>query len=410
VENSGEKISYMDGLRGLAALVVVFHHYALAYFYRVVFGNMNGGWSNAIYSTPLSLLVAGRLAVCVFFVISGYVLSYKYFRSQKPEILTSAAIRRYFRLMPPILVTTLLSYALIKLHAMHNVHAAQITHSPWLAAWWLGAAHLGDALKLGLYDVFVSQAHYEQYNNALWTMQIELIGSFLVFGFLALFGQIRRRWVVYGLLAMLLWRTYYPAFLIGMALSDWSAGEHRRGRRLSSPGGLWLIALGLLLGSAPQPGPVPSLVGGLTQNVVAGDLGFTLFQICAAGLIVSGLVLTPKAQALLGRRPMRYLGRISFSLYLVHLLVLASLSAGLFLLMQPHLGYKVSAGVSFLVSLVVTLGLAEVLTVWVDRPAIRWSGKIYRRFFTGEPPVREQSPPAAVVTSFPSRGTFDLSE
>src|SRR6476646_6648538 len=63
----------LDGLRGLAALVVVFHHVLLTW----------PGWANAYLGShgnalaysPLHVVLDGTFAVYVFFVLSGYVLT-----------------------------------------------------------------------------------------------------------------------------------------------------------------------------------------------------------------------------------------------------------------------------------------------------------------------------------------------
>ncbi len=61
----GQRILAFDSLRGLAAVVVVFCHFRLA------FTNAPPAW----FIWPL---FAGHQAVTVFFVLSGYVLSLPY--------------------------------------------------------------------------------------------------------------------------------------------------------------------------------------------------------------------------------------------------------------------------------------------------------------------------------------------
>ncbi len=69
----------LDGLRGVAALVVVVHHclltsIVLAATYR---GGTTSGWglSELLTRTPLHLLWDGTGMVLVFFVLSGFVLT-----------------------------------------------------------------------------------------------------------------------------------------------------------------------------------------------------------------------------------------------------------------------------------------------------------------------------------------------
>src|SRR2546430_4455826 len=75
---------YLDGLRGCAACVVLFGHLAIA------------------LNSPLVRIFNGNAAVCVFFVLSGYVLTDL---SQRSALTFPAqALRRYIRLVGPILI------------------------------------------------------------------------------------------------------------------------------------------------------------------------------------------------------------------------------------------------------------------------------------------------------------------
>jgi len=77
---------YLDGLRGCAACVVLFSHLAIA------------------LNSPLLGMFNGNAAVCVFFVLSGYVLTDL---SQRSDLTFPAqALRRYIRLVGPIFVTS----------------------------------------------------------------------------------------------------------------------------------------------------------------------------------------------------------------------------------------------------------------------------------------------------------------
>ena len=89
--------TYLDGLLGWAALIVLFGHlgpvFLIAKYKMYV----------------MSFFMDGELAVHVFFVLSGFVLSIGFFESGKRIILKELLIRRYPRLAVPVVLSCLLA-------------------------------------------------------------------------------------------------------------------------------------------------------------------------------------------------------------------------------------------------------------------------------------------------------------
>jgi len=383
--HKSKKVGFVDGVRGLGALVVVFHHFSWAFLPAMVGGDFALAHlrvEKLVYDSPLYLMIAGGFAVCMFFVLSGFALSYKFFQTQRHEEVTSGAVRRYFRLAPVVVTAVMLSCGLLALGLYFNNQAYVASASPWLKASWQGSASFIDALKFGLYGVFFGNSHgaeVSRYDNVLWTMQVEFFGSFMVFAFLAIFGRQPRRWIAYIVALFLLRNTYYLGFAFGVALCDWYVMMQQRERLPESK----------ILG-------YPLLIGGLATGCLA--LAQPRIWLLGAAGALAGVVLLPSAQRLLGRRPVRYLGRVSFSLYVVHLLILASLGCWLFVHLQRHLTYGVAVAATGLVCLPLIFLAAEGLTRWVDAPAIKYSGVLYRRWFAGKRTADETFMPAPALT------------
>jgi peptidoglycan/LPS O-acetylase OafA/YrhL len=112
--------AYLDGLRGFAAFLVYIHHHQLfAHGLKELKVFESGfGYEGEFHLSTFFLLrnffTGGHLAVAIFFVISGYVLSVKplslihageYLKLF--DNLASAFFRRWFRLYIPLIVTTL---------------------------------------------------------------------------------------------------------------------------------------------------------------------------------------------------------------------------------------------------------------------------------------------------------------
>jgi peptidoglycan/LPS O-acetylase OafA/YrhL len=84
---------------------------------------------------------------------------------------------------------------------------------------------------------------------------------------------------------------------------------------------------------------------------------------------------SPIAQRLLTRRPVLFLGKVSYSLYGVHFLILGSLSSWVFLAALPLVGYLGAAFLALVSLLLCTLVCAKVLHETVDTFSI-WGARV----------------------------------
>ncbi|MOA09443.1 Acyltransferase family protein [compost metagenome] len=229
-------------------------------------------------------------------------------------------------------------------------------------------------LKAAIFDPFFRpQAH--NYNPVLWTMSYELLGSFLTFGFIALFGGVKRRWIVYVVLFIALCQTYFAAFLLGLLLADlW---RNRWASRWLAAG---VLLLGIYLGSAPYTplsgtmyAPIETTVLHINSwlqlqldpKVTAHTLGATMILFAVLRLSVF--------QWFFGLKPFAYLGKISFSIYLIHFTFLNSFSAYLFIQILPYTRYNIAFGFTFVFSMIPLFWLSHLYMHYVDEGAIKLS-------------------------------------
>lgn len=105
VQPGGSRGAALDGLRGVAALVVVaFHVSALVTWHPAAL------WIAGM--TPLGVVVNGPAAVHVFFVLSGFVLTHSLMRTPGAAGTLRYCVRRVFRIHPPYMAAVLFAWAL----------------------------------------------------------------------------------------------------------------------------------------------------------------------------------------------------------------------------------------------------------------------------------------------------------
>lgn len=370
-----------DGLRGFASLAVFFSHVFIAFFPvafvpwipSVAQADAPAGMLDTLLSLPLiSTLWNGSSAVSVFFVLSGYVLCKRFVDTQSLDVVRSLASRRYLRLGMPVAASILLAWAIAKAGWIHASEVAALSGSDWLHWLAIDGLTFTDALRDAAYGALLDGT--SRFNGVLWTMRIELIGSFMIFAYSLLATRGLQRaiiWSVLLLLAVFLspanW-PHYLAFLLGALLAQ-------RAVRVKQPLAWGAVLLSLYLGGfstneiyAPfreiplDPQVIRSLLGAcagaLTLIAVQAGLGRTLLE-CNLG---------------------QFLGRISYALYLVHTPVILSAGCALYLYGVTQLGVSRSVAVVMVIAVLLplTIIVAVMFERLVDRPAIaigkRWLG------------------------------------
>lgn len=382
-ESLKNKLGLLDGVRGVAMLIVVLHHFGLAFFPAINYLDPekihlgNGEIELMIGKTPLNLFFNGGFAVTVFFVLSGFVLSYKFHLSGSRKLLTEYATKRYFRLFLPVAGSIIICYFLHISGLFTTKSVGDITKSSeWLNGLYSNMKGPGDVLKNMSVDVFLNNDN--RYNAVLWTMTIEFLGSLLLFSFLALTGDNKKTillHIIVGVLILLTDKKFYAAFILGSLISRLFVNG------FSFPKGLkgtlikfLLLTAGIYFSSYPQ--------GFLTQQSMWKYLswswtnGYELFHVLGAFCILFVICFDKNFMRFFSIKPFLYLGKISFSFYLLHLAVMCSLGCFIFRELWKPGTYLIPFLVSFAASMAVSLLISHFYYKWIDRSSIRFSEKM----------------------------------
>lgn len=99
------KIQALESLRGIAAFIVFCCH-----FFNIF------STPQEIFPSYLIFFLNGSAAVYLFFILSGYVLSRRFFIHYSKKALLTAMLKRFFRLFPMVLICSLIAYILSSVH------------------------------------------------------------------------------------------------------------------------------------------------------------------------------------------------------------------------------------------------------------------------------------------------------
>jgi peptidoglycan/LPS O-acetylase OafA/YrhL len=382
------KLIYLEGVRGLAALFVVFSHFFQVYYSGLFEKNENlyhNDYEYFLSGLPTNILYNGNFAVYIFFILSGYVLSLKYFKTQDREVLFSSATKRYFRLVVPILASLILGYILLKLNTFTYDEVRSITKATMDNHFVLQHDLLG-VIKLGLIDIFVEGEPY--FNPVLWTMKYELIGSFLVFALLPFVVKIKKEYLIYvtyfilSIFVTVVLGISFSAFLLGLMLCNIERDGHfvrefLKNRYLK----MVILLVGIYLGSYPYIDTENTIYQPLSI-LSNNSLAFTLYHIVGAFLILLVLLNSNTMQRFFSKSLFDFLGKISFSIYLIHFMVITSLSTSIFMKIYGiGYSYNISFLVAFAISFLLMILVAYLMYKYVDVLAVKLSKNVYKIIF-----------------------------
>ncbi|GJD97609.1 acyltransferase family protein [Methylobacterium iners] len=361
------RLDNLDGLRGVAAVIVVVFHVMSALSPWLVPDQQNGAeW---VAYTPIAVLWNGSFAVSVFFVLSGFVVTHATLRKSDPLWIDVPI--RYLRIAIPATFSTLFAWTILSIIPNATTELGSVVSSRWLQWTHQGAIPGPEfAIYEGMIGIFLTGG--SSFNNVLWTMRPELIGSFACFA-ICLFRNPQARLcatAVFAIAALLTKQFQYECFVLGIFLREaWAAG------RLPSAFPILALMLGLVVGSQSGDAATRLNLEWLPKVFRPGNKNGLLYPMAAA-LVVYGCMRSDLLTRALSGRIGRFLGAISFPLYLIHVPVIYTFLASAFVLFYSEPMSIILLLITFFSSLLV---LSYLFERFVERPFLRTLGKLRRK-------------------------------
>lgn len=374
---TGKHIPALDGVRGCAILLVLANH---------LFGFNSSHPGSALWRVIARTLDAGWIGVDLFFVLSGFLITgILYDTLDSPSYFCNFFARRFLRIAP-------LYYGfLFGGFALCIVLGDRVL--------WSNAA-----LCIAYLQSLVRGVH--QYTTSrwfnllpLWSLGVEE-NFYLVWPFLVVAARTKRRIVLTAMLfatasiGVRIWLVlsgraavdiYYPynwtparvdTLLFGAVLAMLIRSRFRQRTMLSGP---WVFAAGFGLTVTYSVYAAGLRMAG---DPCVSTVGYSALGVTACGVIASVVRDGSAAQRVFSSRTLRFFGKYSYGLYLIHFSVLRALEP----VTRPYL---LAATHSNVVSIVVTAFLAAAASIalaWllyrcIEAPCLR----LKRYFQDGSP-------------------------
>jgi peptidoglycan/LPS O-acetylase OafA/YrhL len=362
LESGSNRLFPLEAYRGIAAFIVLIHHFFLAFSPYTTGLSEQTRDKDSLIGQPYFALLNGTAAVGFFFTLSGFVLCWSYFNHENPQKLLLAFLKRFPRLAAIVTITTVASFCLFKLDFYYFHDASQLSLSPWLATfahgWTPGfEPSFWEALTQGMTTFFTGEAYY---NTNLWTMKAEFFGSMIVF-MLACFISVilGYRYLIYAFIIISISALFYNDFIFPFVAGTFlSAYLAKNKKEIPFHVSIALIIFGLyMLGyiipekSYAWASAIPVIMKVHTQSLL-----HTLGSAC----IIFATMTNQKVFKNLNGKLLRGIGKISFPLYLVHTLVICSISSYVYLNLANH---GVSNTSSLIIVFIVTATISTAFAI-----------------------------------------------
>lgn len=415
------RTAYLDGLRGVAALLVYsLHHQNWARANVVERGILENayGWERHYYFATLPgfrvFFSGGHTAVAIFFVISGYVLSVKPLgmimggpseAASLSRNVGSALFRRWIRLYIPVLATTFIFMTCWHVFGIQSSHPMALKpEKTYMDELWRFYCDFKNFS-------FIFSENTNRYNDHTWSIAMEFRGSIVVYTSLLALAECATNMrllceaglVYYFLYIVDGW--YCALFMVGVFLCDLdllllSDQAPKMFRRNIGKWFWWLLfIIALYLAGVPSASneirdlktePGWYYLAYLKPQAMWDFRWF--FRFWAATFAMISIPRLP-VKKFFETAFCQYLGKVSFALYLVHGPILWTVGDRIYaatgrpqessfamapnwinLFQFPSWGpfcLETNYLAAHLILLPLTLGVAELVTNLIDEPSVK---------------------------------------
>lgn len=203
------KIKYLDGLKGIGALMVYFSHYNLMAFPAPE-------WFHKGYFS--TLFMSGGFAVALFLIISGFTAWLSVERKiNDVKLLGKMVVNRYFRFAVPFGIVFLLMYVLwhVGVFSWH-VQAGELSGSePLKTAFW--QVNVVGFIK----SLLLSPINPDFWDAPLWMMKYVFLGTYIAVLLRLGINSTQYKWQLFTIVVVLFFigDVFFMGIMTGILLS-----------------------------------------------------------------------------------------------------------------------------------------------------------------------------------------------
>lgn len=337
------RISYIDGIRGIAVLMVTFCHFSSIFLYNIKdVANVEGIIFN---NTPLSFVIYGNTSVQCFFILSGFLIASNIYQFGLKNYSPLKTYKKLFRIILPaiVLVFLLMSFGLV----FHTKAADIYPELSYAYQYNNFVPSFGLMVKEIFYTTFFKSS--SQYVPPFWTMSYEFVGSIFttLLVYLTKNQPKRNRYILYICLCFIILFMFsdsYMSFILGTLLFEIQSdiNDSRNALKVQKIKSIFLIKLCLVFlmllgiyfaGAADGYSGIYRILAyipGLSNHPV-------IFRSGGVFLCLLVILNSQWLKKILAFKAISFIGNNSGYIYAFHWTVIISLGCGMYMLCIEYL-------------------------------------------------------------------------
>ncbi len=363
------RLKWLDGLKGLACILVFMHHFMLAFFSASYFGAERESFLNGVdsflASSPLGVFINGNFQVCIFLLIAAFLPAKRIMECRREALKDKASailLKRYPRLLIPVFTVCAVNFIVLKILTATgtNYSDAPLVYDKW------------EYLIHSIFLVFLTPE--TGLVGPMWSIFYIFFGSIFAV-MLAIPDGKERRYMpfayIFILFALCRVNTQFAPCVLGVLAADIiCCGRIKLPQKKTSliAASSALILAGLFLGGYPSYVLPENIYAPLYRvfMFICRDNSFNsavMIHSVGAFLLFSGVAVWQETGlgSLLSSKFFSFLGSISLGVYLLHMMWIDYLGYYLMDRFNMSLGSRMSAACVVLPVLLAAVILSAVI-------------------------------------------------
>ena len=351
-DNNTQRIYFLDSLRGIAALMVVFYHFI--------------GWHypNSMKFHLSSFIFNGSDAVSFFFVLSGLVLSLGLFKTIDQLNIWNYAYRRILRLYPAYVIVVLVNFFYWNRNALDFSIFKELFFNNNQNIW---------------QELLLLRANHKFYVPG-WTLEVEMALSLLM-PLIIVVARYNVRYLYFLLLLPFLISGHISSFIFHFTLGTLIAYHYDSIISFDFKSSKWysyrylfyfLIFIFYSIRHIERISPFGSAYYKLMEYLRIDLFHYTGLASAAILIIV---INSKKIQHFLHHKIFKFLGEISYSVYLTHWMFVVYIMDNWQNLLSYFPNFYVGFACLLMICLAATISCSFLIYKYIELPFIRFSKK-----------------------------------